>query len=163
MCVYVYKLSTSQRTLNLNLSRSCGRKERVSKVLNLRQEDCRAIGDEGNNIGKSKFAQRYGGVVASNELNLGITVTPIFPAESGDRAAAVQPIPTFEEMFADNNERILKPIGDLYPPGSELKEIADVISRVKHENEKYDRVFRVCLRTRRRRTVWRDENKSARI
>ncbi|XP_025156481.1 katanin p60 ATPase-containing subunit A-like 2 isoform X2 [Harpegnathos saltator] len=107
---------------------TCGKKERVSKTFNLRQEDGRAVGDECNNTGKSKIAQKH--VVASNELNLGITVTPIFPAESGDRAAIVQPIAMSDEAFTDNNERILKPIGDLYPPGSELKEIADVISRV---------------------------------
>ncbi|XP_025156482.1 katanin p60 ATPase-containing subunit A-like 2 isoform X3 [Harpegnathos saltator] len=106
---------------------TCGKKERVSKTFNLRQEDGRAVGDECNNTGKSKIAQKH--VVASNELNLGITVTPIFPAESGDRAAIVQPIAMSDEAFTDNNERILKPIGDLYPPGSELKEIADVISR----------------------------------
>ncbi|XP_032683538.1 katanin p60 ATPase-containing subunit A-like 2 [Odontomachus brunneus] len=112
---------------------TCGKKERISKVFNLRQEDGRFVGDESNNIGKSRIALRHGGVIApSNELNLGITVTPIFPVESGDRtvaAAVVQPIPTSDETFADNNERILKPIGDLYRPGSELKEIADVISR----------------------------------
>lgn len=65
-----------------------------------------------------------------NELNLGITVTPIFPAESGDRVAAH--VPMSDETFADN-ERLLKPIGNLYPLGSELKEIADVMSRVRNE------------------------------
>lgn len=132
----------AQRTLNCNISRSCGKKERVSKVLNLKQEDGRAVGDEYNNIGKSRIAQRHGGaLVSSNELNFGITVTPIFPAESGDRAAAIQPIRSSDEATADNNEKILKPIGDLYKAGSELREIADVISRVKHGNEKYDRVL----------------------
>ncbi|XP_014483332.1 PREDICTED: katanin p60 ATPase-containing subunit A-like 2 [Dinoponera quadriceps] len=108
---------------------TCGKKERVSKVLNLKQEDGRAVGDECNNIGKSRVTQKHGGILPPNELNLGITVTPIFPAESGDRTATIQPIQMFDEAFTDNNERILKPIGNLYPAGSELKEIADVISR----------------------------------
>lgn len=63
-------------------------------------------------------------------MNLGITVTPIFPAESGDRVA-VQ-VPMSDETFT-NNERLLKSIGDLYPLSSELKEIADVMSRVRNE------------------------------
>jgi len=53
-------------------------------------------------------------------------VTPIFPAASGDRIA----VQASDETFADN-ERLLKSTGDLYPLGSELKEIADVISQVR--------------------------------
>lgn len=111
--------------LNFDLSQSSNRKEKITKIPNSKQEDSR-LTEECNNTGKNKIAQKQ---CAWDELNLGITVTPIFPAESGDRVAIQMPM--FNEIVTDN-ERLLKPIGDLYPLGSELKEIADVISRVKN-------------------------------
>ncbi|KAG5310214.1 KATL2 protein, partial [Acromyrmex insinuator] len=99
------------------------RAERVSKIYS-KQEDSR-VTEECNNISKNKVAQKHT-ISTWNELNLGMTVTPIFPAESGDRVA-IQ-VPMSDETFI-NNERLLKPIGDLYPLSSELKEIADVMSR----------------------------------
>jgi len=104
------------------------RAERISKIYS-KQED--RVTEECNNIGKNKVAQKHT-TSTWNELNLGMTVTPIFPAESGDRVA-IQ-VPMFDETFI-NNERLLKPIGNLYPFNSELKEIADVMSRVR--NKKY--------------------------
>lgn len=92
----------------------------------MKQEDGR-LTEECNNIGRNKIAQKQS---AWNELNLGITVTPIFPTESGDRVATLQG-PISDEIVTDN-ERQLRSIGDLYPLGSELKEIADVISRVRN-------------------------------
>lgn len=92
-----------------------------------KQEDSR-VTEEGNNFGRNKVVAQKPGAATWNELSLGITVTPIFPAESGDRAA-VQ-VPMFDETF---NERLLKPVDNLYPLGSELKEIADIISRVRNE------------------------------
>ncbi|XP_072747086.1 katanin p60 ATPase-containing subunit A-like 2 [Anoplolepis gracilipes] len=97
-------------------------KKKPIKAPNSKQEDSRFT-EECNNIGKNKIAQKQS---AWDELNLGITVTPIFPAESGDRVT-IQ-VPMSNEIVTDN-ERLLKPIGDLYPHGSELKEIAEVISR----------------------------------
>lgn len=108
------------------------KRERVSKVLCSKQEDSR-VTEECNNIGRSKIAQKHA-ASTWNELNLGITVTPIFPAESGDRVAIQMPIS--DETFIDN-ERVLKPIGNLYPLGSELKDIADVMSRVRNEKIRY--------------------------
>jgi len=70
-----------------------------------------------------------------NELNLDITVTPIFPAKSGDRAVQV---PMSDETFLPiEKERLLKPIDNLYPLGSELKEIANVMSQVKNVKMRY--------------------------
>ncbi|KAM0725380.1 Katanin p60 ATPase-containing subunit A-like 2 [Formica fusca] len=106
-----------------NVAQNVNRKEKITKIPNSKQEDSR-LTEECNNIGKNKIAQKQ---CAWDELNLGITVTPIFPAESGDRVA-IQ-VPMFNETITDNDERLLKPISDLYPLGSELKEIADVISR----------------------------------
>lgn len=116
------------------------KKERVSKTCS-KQEDNRVIEDS-NNIGRNKVAQRHAASMW-NELNLGITVTPIFPAESGDRIT-VQ-VPKFDETFTNEtfNEKLLKPIDNLYPLGSELKEIADVISRVRNDitnKKKYDTI-----------------------
>ncbi|CAL1689474.1 unnamed protein product [Lasius platythorax] len=106
-----------------NVAQNVNRKERPTRVLNSKQEDSR-LTEECNNIGKNKIAQTKQS--AWDELNLGITVTPIFPAESGDRIMCQ--VPMSDETITDN-ERLLRPIGDLYPHGSELKEIADVISR----------------------------------
>ncbi|XP_011694714.1 PREDICTED: katanin p60 ATPase-containing subunit A-like 2 [Wasmannia auropunctata] len=107
-----------------SVAQNINKRERVSKAYS-KQEDSR-VTEECNNIGRNKVIQKHTASTCSNELNLGITVTPIFPAESGDRVA-VQ-VPMSDETFIDN-ERPLKPIGNLYPHGSELKEIADVISR----------------------------------
>ncbi|KAL6258897.1 hypothetical protein P5V15_010843 [Pogonomyrmex californicus] len=102
------------------------KKERVSKILNPKQEDSR-VTEECNNIGRNKVAKAIHTASTWNELNLGITVTPIFPTESGDQRVITQ-VPISDETFADG-DKLLKPIGNLYPLGSELKEIADVISR----------------------------------
>ncbi|XP_024876413.1 katanin p60 ATPase-containing subunit A-like 2 [Temnothorax curvispinosus] len=111
-----------------NVAQNTGnKKERVSKVYS-KQEDSR-VTEDGNNIGRNKAAQKHASSTW-DELNLDITVTPIFPAENGDRVT-VQ-VPRFDETFTNEtfNERLLKPIDNLYPLGSsELKEIADIISR----------------------------------
>lgn len=117
--------------LNSDLSQSSNRKERPTRVLNSKQEDSR-LTEECNNIGRNKIAQTKQS--AWDELNLGITVTPIFPAESGDRIMCQASMS--DETITDN-ERLLRPIGDLYPHGSELKEIADVISRVRDRRYKH--------------------------
>jgi len=83
--------------------------------------------EECKNAGKNKIAQKQT-ASSLNELNLGITVTPIFPTESGDRVSIM---PKSDEHFAIN-ERVLKPIDNLYPFNSELKEIASIISQVKN-------------------------------
>lgn len=116
--------------LNFDLSQSSNKKERITKVPNSKQEDGRFT-EECNNIGRSKIAQKQS---AWNELNLGITVTPIFPTESGDRVAIQGSIS--DEIVTDN-ERLLKSIDNLYPLGSELKEIADIMSRVRNRRDKY--------------------------
>jgi len=70
-----------------------------------------------------------------NELNLDITVTPIFPTKSGDPAGQV---PMSDETFLPvEKERLLKPIDNLYPLGSELKEIANVMSQVNSVKMRY--------------------------
>ncbi|XP_011869416.1 PREDICTED: katanin p60 ATPase-containing subunit A-like 2 [Vollenhovia emeryi] len=82
--------------------------------------------DGSNNIGKTKATQRHAAsTLPRNELNLDIMVTPIFPAE--ERAQ----VPMFDDTCTNEtfNYDVLKPIGNLYPPGSELKEIADIMSR----------------------------------
>lgn len=104
-----------------NVTQNVNKKERITKVPNSKQED-RLI-EECNNIGRSKIAQKQS---AWNELNLGITVTPIFPTESGDRVAIQGSIS--DEIVTDN-EKLPRSIDNLYPIGSELKEIADIISR----------------------------------
>jgi hypothetical protein len=83
--------------------------------------------EECNNTGKNKIPQKQT-ISSLNELNLGITVTPIFPTENGDRVTTV---PKSNENFAVN-ERLLKPIDNLYPFNSELKEIASIISQVRN-------------------------------
>lgn len=104
--------------------RNSNKREKVSKIYS-KQEDGR-VSEECNNIGRNKVAQRHA-ASTWDELNLGITVTPIFPAESGDRVT-VQ-VPMFDET---SNVKLLKPIDNLYALGSELKEIADIISRVRN-------------------------------
>ncbi|XP_026829023.1 katanin p60 ATPase-containing subunit A-like 2 [Ooceraea biroi] len=105
---------------------TCNKRERVSRVSNSKLEDGRVVAaEECNNTGKNKIAQKHT-ASAWNELNLGITVTPIFPAESGDRVIT-QTVKS-NENFAEN-ERFLKPIDNLYPFSSELKEIASIISQ----------------------------------
>ncbi|KYN02750.1 Katanin p60 ATPase-containing subunit A-like 2 [Cyphomyrmex costatus] len=94
------------------------RVERVSRIYS--KQDNR-ITEECNNTGKNKVAQKYA-TSTWNELNLGITVTPIFPTENGDRVVLS------DEIFT-SNEKSLKPIDNLYPLRSELKEIADIMSR----------------------------------
>lgn len=116
--------------LNFDLLQSSNRKERITKISNSKQEDGRLI-EECNNIGRNKIAQKQS---TWNELNFGITVTPIFPTESGDRVAIQGSIS--DEIVTDN-ERLLRSIGDLYPLGSELKEIADIISRVRNRRDKH--------------------------
>ncbi|KAF7398583.1 hypothetical protein HZH66_006480 [Vespula vulgaris] len=60
--------------------------------------------------------------VAIEESNFGITVMSIFPSENA-------PSKAIGYDFISDNERTLKPIGDLYPSGSEWREIAEIISR----------------------------------
>ncbi|XP_012224099.1 katanin p60 ATPase-containing subunit A-like 2 isoform X2 [Linepithema humile] len=110
-----------------NTAQNVYKKEKTSKVYNSKQEDSRvaATVEECNNVGRNKIAQKQT-ACAWNELDFGLVVTPIFPAASGDRIAVQAPVS--DETFA-NNERLLKSTGDLYPLGSELKEIADVISQ----------------------------------
>jgi len=89
--------------------------------------------EECNSTGKNKIAQKQT-TSSLNELNLGITVTPIFPTENGDR---VTTMPKSNENFAIN-ERFLKPIDNLYPFNSELKEIANIISQVRNGRIMYE-------------------------
>ncbi|XP_043500924.1 katanin p60 ATPase-containing subunit A-like 2 [Polistes fuscatus] len=73
-----------------------------------------------NKVPLSKSTMTNG--LTIEESNFGITVTPIFPSENVHSKSIVPD-------FISDNERTLKPIGDLYPSGSEWREIAEVISK----------------------------------
>lgn len=62
------------------------------------------------------------------EPNFGMTVTPVFQC-SGNAEHVHVTVATEEALFS--TERVLKPIGDLYQPGTEWREMAETISRVK--------------------------------
>ncbi|XP_012282000.1 katanin p60 ATPase-containing subunit A-like 2 [Orussus abietinus] len=93
------------------------KKEKINKNIRKLDEDNHSI--------KQKSTLKEN-AVPSSEPNLEIMVTPIFP----NYASCEQPQnkSTFEANVFDN-ERIVKPIGDLYPVGSEWRELADVICR----------------------------------
>ncbi|XP_066590906.1 katanin p60 ATPase-containing subunit A-like 2 [Prorops nasuta] len=80
------------------------------------------------NIVKNKTNQKVSiqsNVAPVYDLNNSMTVVPLNHCGSGDRISSK----SVAEDFIFHNEKIFKPIDELYPPRSEWREIADVISR----------------------------------
>lgn len=83
----------------------------------------RADDENGTSKNKIPSSKPTTNGVAIEESNFGITVMPVFPSENVHSKA-------IGYDFISDNERTLKPIGDLYPSGTEWREMAEVISRV---------------------------------
>ncbi|XP_033226311.1 katanin p60 ATPase-containing subunit A-like 2 isoform X2 [Belonocnema kinseyi] len=100
------------------LSAARGKKEKTNKNI-------RKSADE-NDLVKGT-AHKETNILAI-EPNLEITVTPIFAIPHEGNNARNQN----KNLNRENNyikEKVLKPIGDLYPVGSDWREIADIISK----------------------------------
>ncbi|KAG7197961.1 hypothetical protein KM043_016196 [Ampulex compressa] len=107
-----------------NLISTTGIKTGKCNKVNCKHEDNKNKDETA--IMKGKSLQKGINYVSGNDVNLGMTVTSIFPAENVERAV----IKPFNEEFVPNHDKIWKPINDLYPSGSELYDIAVMISKV---------------------------------
>lgn len=87
----------------------------------------RSEGVQPSDTVKAKSLPKMNNLQAPADPNFGIIVTPVFQC-TGNAEEVHVAVANEEAIFA--HERVVKPIGDLYQPGTEWREMAETISRV---------------------------------